>query len=239
MEIIGLLLTLLNIALLECSLSLDNASVIALIVKDLKSEEREKARYYGLLGAMIFRGLSLFIVAWVIHFWPLKILGGLYLMRLGYTGLTPVIDSPEEGNVSWLSFLEKRMGKFWFTVLSVEVMDIVFSLDNLVAVVSMSSNFWVIFTGIAIGILAMRFASKIFSILLERYPQVEKMAFYVVIVLGIKIGVSGIADGFDIVWLLSILEGHATDAIFSVLIVGLFAYPVIASWFSGKQRVAH
>ena len=102
------ILVFLNILLIEIILSIDNASVLAVIVnKNLQNvQERSKALKYGILGAYIFRGLSLALVSWIIYnpavgAW-FKIIGGLYLCYLFYTHLTPEADSAEEGNVGWL-----------------------------------------------------------------------------------------------------------------------------------------
>jgi len=132
------LLVFLNILLIEIVLSIDNASVLAVVVnkKLVGPDARKKALRYGIIGAYLFRGLSLALVSWILYnpsvgAW-FKILGGLYLCYLFYTHLTPEADSVEEGNMGFLEKLTQRLGinNFWSTVIMVEFLDIVFSMDN-------------------------------------------------------------------------------------------------------------
>ena len=55
----NMIIIILNIILIEVSLSLDNAACIATMVKDLDKEDQGKALKYGIIGAYVFRGLAL------------------------------------------------------------------------------------------------------------------------------------------------------------------------------------
>jgi len=57
------LLILLNIILLEIVLSIDNAAVLATMVKQLPKEQQKKSLTYGIVGAYLFRGLALVFVS--------------------------------------------------------------------------------------------------------------------------------------------------------------------------------
>lgn len=234
--ILTTILVFLNILLIEIILSIDNASVLAVIVnKNLSNPiERKKSLQYGIIGAYLFRGLSLFFVSYMIYnpsigAW-FKVLGGLFLVRLWYKHLTPEADSVEEGEMSGLEkFLRKfKINNFWRTVIMVEFMDIVFSIDNLVACVSLSSNFIIVCLAVFVGIFAMRFVAQYFSKLLIQYPSLEQSAFIVILLLGIKMFLAGVLDFFikD-----HFLNSHFTDIIFSFLTLGVFAYPILKEKF--------
>jgi YkoY family integral membrane protein len=234
------LLIFLNILLIEIILSIDNASVLAVIVnKNLSnSDERSKALKYGIIGAYVFRGLSLLLVSYIIYnpsigAW-FKILGGFYLCYLFYTHLTPEQDSVEEGNVSFIQKFCKKIGinNFWTTVVMVEFLDIVFSLDNLVACVSLSSNIYLVCGAVFIGILAMRFVAKYFSNLLQSYPSLEKSAFIVILLLGIKMLLAGIFDFMPNTFIHSALNSHGMDLAFSLITLVVFLYPILKSKFN-------
>jgi len=235
------ILVFLNILLIELILSIDNASVLAVIVnKNLKDEkERKQAMTYGIVGAYVFRGLSLAFVSWIIYnpsvgAW-FKILGGLYLCYLFYTHLTPEIDSIEEGaQAGWLQNICNylHINKFWTTVIMVEFLDIVFSIDNLVAVVSLSNHFWIICSAVALGILGMRFVAQYFSKILEEYPSLENSAFVVILLLGLKMTLAGIFDFFPTSYVHTILNGEHTDMIFSLITLIVFLLPIIKSKIS-------
>lgn len=234
-----------SILLIELVLSVDNASVLAIVVnKSLKDpEERKKALRYGILGAYIFRGLSLLLVGWLIYnpyigAW-FKIAGGLYLCYLFYTHLTPQADSVEEGSVGWLQKLcgFLGLGIFWSTVVSVEFLDMAFSIDNLLAVVSLSNNMWIVVSAVFLGILGMRFIAQYFSILLEKYPGLENSAFIVILLLGIKMFLAGLFDYFPGTSIHEILNNHYTDLIFSIITLGVFALPVIKQKVIGQKKL--
>jgi YkoY family integral membrane protein len=233
------ILVFLNILLIEVILSIDNASVLAVLVnKNLTNDsERSKALKYGILGAYVFRGLSLAFVSYILYnpsigAW-FKILGGLYLCYLYYTHLTPEVDSVEEGEVGWLQRVCKFLGinNFWTTVIMVEFLDIVFSIDNLVACVSLSSNIYVVIFAVFLGIFAMRFVAKYFSTLLNKFPQLENSAFFVILLLGAKMFIAGVFDFFPTTSLHSILNSHITDVVFSAITLGVFAFPILKQTF--------
>ncbi|RQV98586.1 hypothetical protein EH221_01655, partial [bacterium] len=86
---------------------------------------------------------------------------------------------------------------FWITVLNVEMMDLVFSLDNVVAAVSLSEKLWVVMIGVAIGIVTMRFAAGAFSYIIEKEPILKSAAYILVFNIGVELLLEELA-GFEI-----------------------------------------
>lgn len=76
LPIIGMLIV------LESLLSIDNAAVLATMVRDLPKEQRNKALKYGIVGAYVFRGICLILANLLIQVWWLKPIGGIYLIYL-------------------------------------------------------------------------------------------------------------------------------------------------------------
>ena len=68
-----------NLIIIESLLSVDNAAVLATMVMDLPKRKRKRALKYGIIGAYIFRGIALLLASFLVKFWYLKPLGGLYL----------------------------------------------------------------------------------------------------------------------------------------------------------------
>jgi tellurite resistance protein TerC len=66
-------------------------------------------------------------------------------------------------------------------------MDLVFSIDNVVAAVSLSSMLWVVMLGVAIGILTMRYAAGLFSYAVEREPILKQAAYILVLTIGVEL----------------------------------------------------
>ena len=135
-----------GIILLEVILSFDNAAVLATMVKDLSPENQSKSLKYGILGAYLFRGVALLLVEQILQIWWLKPIGGLYLiwMSLQHFYFNSNQTAETEVKETKKSFLYNYtvgiLGVFWSTVLAVEFMDIVFSIDNIFAVVAYSDN---------------------------------------------------------------------------------------------------
>ncbi|MDX2006566.1 MAG: hypothetical protein SFU83_14935, partial [Meiothermus sp.] len=59
MELSSALIAILIIVALEAILSVDNAMVLAVMVRPLPPDLRRKALLYGIIGAYILRGLAL------------------------------------------------------------------------------------------------------------------------------------------------------------------------------------
>lgn len=240
-----IILTILTIVLIEGALSFDNAAVIALVANKLPTEkQRKNVTKYGILGAFLFRGISIFCIGWilanpVVGMW-LKLIGGLYLLKLCYTGLTPKDDSPEEGNVDWLHKVLTGLGLslFWVTVVEVEWLDIVFSLDNLVAVVGLVSNIKgdihgiskamiICCIGVFLGIIMMRFVIQLVQKLMIKYPAIENSAYYVIGVIGLRMIASVAFEFFKMEKALAIINDHVTDFAFSFATLVLFLFPIV------------
>lgn len=234
-------LVILNLIVIESLLSVDNAAVLAIMVKDLPGNQKTKALRYGLLGAYVFRGLCLFLAAWLIKIMWLKIVGGLYLLWLVYGHFTKANDTIEEAsdvNDSKIFNFAKRIGlsRFWSTVILVEVMDLAFSIDNVFAAVALSDNFWVIMMGVGIGILAMRFVAGWFVKMIKKYPSLENSAFIVIALLGIKLILSGSVDYIpSMVVMKNVMESHLFDLFFSAGMMVIFFIPII---FKRKSQIA-
>jgi tellurite resistance protein TerC len=189
---------------LEGVLSIDNAAVLGTMVITLPKDQpipwppalrflarplnpilgkqRMAALKVGLLGAYLGRGLMLFLASFIVKNPWLKLLGALYLIRLAFENLGMEEGTEEETH-------ERRLDatRFWVIVLNVEIADLIFSLDNVVAAVSLSDKLWVVMIGVALGILTMRFAAGFFSYAIEREPVLKSAAYLLVLNIGFQL----------------------------------------------------
>ena len=207
------ILIVINIIILELILSIDNAAVLATLVKRLPKSQQNKALTYGIVGAYVFRGLALLFASLLIKITWLKLVGGLYLI---YLAVKAIIKSDGEDNL--LDIKIPFLNVFWSTVVSVEILDLIFSIDNVFAVVAFTPNVWLIWLGVFVGILAMRFAATKFIKLLESYPVLEKTAYYVIGVLGIRLALS---------FFYPATSTETIDIVFSICTLVAFAVPII------------
>jgi len=229
------LLIILNLIVIESLLSVDNAAVLATMVLDLPKEQRSKALKYGIIGAYVFRGICLLLASWLVKVWWLKPLGGLYLIYLAFSYFKNKSAEKEEEEAikkeeSWLYKSTVGMiGPFWATVALVELMDLAFSIDNVFAAVAFTDHVFLIYTGVFIGILAMRFVAQAFVKLMEKFTFLEAIAFIVIGVLGIKLTSSLYTHFFPDTTLAHAIEGEQTDMYVSIFTVGIFIIPVLSS----------
>jgi len=229
------LLVILNLIVIESLLSVDNAAVLAAMVIDLPKGQRSRALKYGIIGAYVMRGACLFLAAWLVKIWWLKSLGGLYLLYLAFDYFRPKKDKDDEeetaGKDKSLIYRSTvgMVGTFWATVALVEVMDLAFSIDNVFAAVAFTSHVYLIYIGVFIGILAMRFVAQAFVKLIEKFPFLEKVAFMVIGVLGIKLFASLYAHFYPGSAFTGALDSKNTDIFISVFTVSVFLLPVLSS----------
>jgi predicted tellurium resistance membrane protein TerC len=113
-------------------------------------------------------------------------------------------------------------------------MDIVFSIDNIFAVVAYTPNLFLICAGVFIGILAMRYVAKYFVVLMEKYPYLEKSAFIVIGILGLKLCFSVVVhySPKNFAW----VEGEEFDMYISALTLLIFFLPIVSVQLKGKKK---
>lgn len=229
------LLIVLNLILIESLLSIDNAAVLATMVMDLPKEQRKKALKYGIIGAYVFRGLSLVLASYLVQIWWLKGAGGIYLLYLGinYFATKATPEKEDDMLVKEKSWLYKKtfglLGPLWATIVLVEIMDLAFSIDNVFAAVAFTDNIWLICTGVFIGILAMRFVAQGFVKLMEKYSFLASGAFIVIIILGVKLTLSLWTHFYPLSKIAVFLDSHGADTAISILTVCVFLLPLVTS----------
>jgi YkoY family integral membrane protein len=236
----------LNLIIIESLLSVDNAAVLATMVMDLPRQQRAKALRYGIIGAYVFRGLCLLLASWIINFGWLKALGGLYLLWLAInyfkTKSTPKEDDDtlnKDSNKVYRTMLRLLGGPFWATVVFVEIMDLAFSIDNVFAAVAFTDNLYLIWIGVFLGILSMRFVAQGFVKLMERFTFLEPTSFLVIALLGIKLLAAYISEFDKTSRFYHFLNSEETDLYVSILTVLIFFVPVLTSLLFNYPKPKH
>lgn len=247
-------IAIINLIVIEGILSVDNAAVLATMVMSLPAEQRSKALRYGIIGAYAFRGLSLVLASHLMAIWWLEPLGGLYLCYLAWQHFAKGDHQAEEvkdiQKSGWFQWTRRWMSPFWATVIAVEVMDLAFSIDNVLAAVAYVKHFpaevqmRLVCLGVFLGILAMRFAAQGFVFLLGRYAFLSNCAFIVIAVLGVKLllGLPRHLLTGDSFWH-GVLTSKAMDVGSSVLTLLIFVVPLVLhmtiGWPKGKISAPH
>ena len=176
------------LVVLEGILSADNAIVLAALAHTLPKHQQKKALRYGIGGAFVFRALAVLLAIHIIESPWLKLLGGLYLLYLPAKYFIGKGAKPESGDQRTIP-LRKIFGlsQFWSTVVAIELTDIVFSIDSILAAVGLSQKVWVVITGGVLGIIAMRFVAGGFLRLIETRPALTGGAYIIVAWIGVKL----------------------------------------------------
>lgn len=231
---------------LEGLLAADNALVLAIMVKHLPDEKRRKALFYGLAGAFIFRFSSLFIISYLVDVWQIQAIGALYLLFISINHIVRklIFKNQEEEKGS----KEKKKSGFWGTVFKVELADIAFAIDSILAAVALSmtlpntplpniggldgGKFLVIFAGGLIGLIIMRFAANFFVKLLHAKPGLEIAAFAIVGWVGVKLAI--LTLGHPDIGIISYEFAHSTG--WKLTFYAVLLMIAASGWFLTKEK---
>lgn len=183
-----------TLVILEGLLSFDNALALAATVKSrLRDPEDQKhALRWGIWGAYIFRTLIIFVGVTLMKIEWVKATAAGYLIWLAVTELWPKKEEDENAPEVLPDAHEKGISRYlklsplWSTILAVELMDIMFSIDSIGVAFAISSEPWILIAGAILGILMMRFAATIFIKLIDKFPILTKTAFVLVGLAGLN-----------------------------------------------------
>ncbi|MCR8844582.1 TerC family protein [Paenibacillus sp. SC116] len=247
---VGLLLqygwVLLVLIALEGILAADNALVISIMVKHLPEKERKKALFYGLAGAFVFRFGSLFVISYLANVWQVQAIGAAYLLFISISFMVKRYVLKKD---SHQKEVKEKQENFWVTVLKVELADLAFAVDAILAAVALAitlpttslppiggmdgGHFLVILAGGIIGLVIMRFAASYFTTLLLKRPGLETAAFLIVGWVGVKLTVSTLSHP-DIGVL---AKTFPKDPVWKLIFWGVMITIAVAGWFLSKEKV--
>jgi len=233
--------------LTEKMLSVDNLFVIMLIFSFFSLEEKyhHKVLFWGILGAVVFRGIFITMGALVIHqfYWILYVFGAI----LVYTGIKLFSQKKEEHvdfenkrivklakkylrfstNHHGGKFMVKENGKRYFTllfmiILIVETTDILFAVDSIPAAFSISQDTFVVYTSNIFAVMGLRALFFLVENILHRFHHLQKGLSFILIFIGAKM-------------LLGIFELHISSIVsLAVILVALGASLLLSVIFPKK-----
>ncbi|KGR77300.1 membrane protein [Ureibacillus sinduriensis BLB-1 = JCM 15800] len=219
----------LSLAVMECILSADNALVLSAFVKPLPKEQQKKALIYGLWGAYIFRFIFIGLGTVLIKFWAIKLIGALYLLYLAikfFREKSKGKDGDDEADAKPKGWLVRVFGVFWATVISVELMDLAFSVDSILTALAISEQVWVVLLGGMIGILLMRGIATFFIALMNKVPELETTAYVLIVFIAVKMG-------------LTIIDIHIPNEIFIIVLILAFILTFIIHAVRSKKSTVN
>jgi tellurite resistance protein TerC len=195
--------------IVEESLSIDNMFIFALVFRyfAVPSRYQHRVLFYGVLGAMVFRGIFIAIGSALIRFHWIMILFGLFLV---FTGIRLAfekekqIDPGDSVVIRWARRLlpvtsELHGRRFFATVdgllhmtplmivlLFLETTDIIFAVDSVPAVFAVTSEPLVVYTSNVFAILGLRAMYFLLSGAMDRFHALKYGLATVLVFVGLK-----------------------------------------------------
>lgn len=167
-----------SIIVMDAALSGDNSIAISAMTKHLADNIRQKAIYIGMVFAALLRFVALFFTAFIISNPWVQILGAFYLIHLCVSHFR---EDEEESE----GFNHKHKG-FLGTLIAIGFLDLSLSLDNVVAITSMTTNLTIIIAGVGLSIAMLAVATKVTAWLMNKFPTIQDAAYIILAFLGVN-----------------------------------------------------
>ncbi|HEX8876422.1 MAG TPA: TerC family protein [Phycisphaerales bacterium] len=196
--------------LIEYSLSLDNIFVIALIFAHFRipREYQHRVLFWGILGALIMRGLMIGVGAvlikefqWILYFFGAVLIYTAFKMLRG--GEDHI--EPEEGfvyraarklfplhpKIEGQKFFIKLDSKLFMTpmflvLLIVESTDVIFAIDSIPAIFAITQDPFLVFTSNVFAILGLRSMYFALAAMMDKFRLLKYSLAFVLAFIGVK-----------------------------------------------------
>ncbi len=193
--------SLLTLTALEIVLGIDNIIFLSIVIDRLPPEQRDRARFLGLSGALVFRIIMLASLVWLVGLtkplfeafdiafsWRDMILigGGLFLM---YKGTWEIHETMEEAGDDGA---DRKIMTFATAIFQIMMLDIIFSLDSVITAIGMTTDLPVMVTAVVIAMGVMLVASGPVAKFIQEHPTTKMLGLSFLLLVGMAL----IADGF-------------------------------------------
>ncbi|NHF60007.1 TerC family protein [Flavobacteriaceae bacterium TP-CH-4] len=196
--------------LIELSLSIDNVFVIAVIFSsfNIPSLYQHRVLFWGILGAIIFRGLTiLFGVALINKFDWIIYVFGVFLLYTAFKMLKGEDEDfdpkksfvfrqvkkiyPITGTIKGEQFFVKRMGitaatPLFIALVIIELTDILFALDSIPAILAITADPFIVFSSNILAILGLRSMYFLVSRMLQKFRFINYSLVVILAFVGLK-----------------------------------------------------
>ena len=195
-------ITLVTLSAIEIVLGIDNLVFISIAVSKLPHAQRDRARRFGIAVACLTRIALLLTLAWLAGLTdPLfelfgrgisvrdlvLIVGGLFLLVKGTGEIRDlIVGEAEEEDIH-----TKPAAAFGMVIAQIAVIDIVFSLDSVIAAVGMANQKAVMVGAILLAVAVMLLASKPLGRFIDENPTIKMLALAFIVLVGAYLIVEG------------------------------------------------
>ncbi len=193
-------LALITLTAMEVVLGIDNIIFISILASKLPVGQQGRARVFGLALAMITRILLLLSITWIMRLTEpffglfghefsgrdlILIAGGLFLLAKSTHEIHDKLEGGEEHHAP------RRASSFAGVIVTIALLDIVFSLDSVITAVGMTNRVPVMIAAIVIAIAVMMLSSGSISHFVDRHPTIKMLALSFLLLIGVML----VADG--------------------------------------------
>lgn len=166
----------LAIILIDLVLAGDNALVIGMAANRLPDHLKKKAIFWGTLGAIGIRFLSVAVLGYLLLIPGLKMIGGIALLYIGWKLAFQQGDHSIEAKDT-----------FWGAISTIVIADAVMGIDNALGIAAAAGgNFWMVVFGLLVSVPVVLFGSSVIAKILERYPESVFVGSFVLFVVAAK-----------------------------------------------------
>ena len=145
----------------------DNAVVIALACRRLPHEQRNKAIFWGVFGAIALRVVLIFFALYLLKVPYLKIVAAALLLWIGVKLLLP--EGAVEGGGHQIEASAGLLG----AIKTILIADVVMSLDNVIAIAGVAKDsIGLVIFGLVVSVPIIVWGSKLVLALMDRFPVV-------------------------------------------------------------------
>lgn len=239
---------------LEKSLSVDNLFVFLLIFSyfQIPPKYQHKILFWGILGALVMRAAFIFAgVALITQFSWIMYVFGIFLL---YTGIRMLFEKEEEDfepNENIVIRLFKRImpvtdentkakffvkinGKryattFFIALLFLEVSDLIFAVDSIPAVLSVSKDTFIVFTSNIFAILGLRSLYFALSGVMQYFYYLKYALAGILSFIGVKMCINEFSAEFGYTF-------HITNYVSLGVILGLLTISIVFSVIAKKRQ---
>ncbi len=187
---------------LEIVLGIDNIIFLSILVSRLPDAQRDSARRFGLLLAMLTRLGLLFSLTWMMGLTSdlftvfthgisgrdlVLLAGGLFLIAKSTSEIHQSLEG-EEGHGE----VKARGASFLSIVIQIAIIDIVFSLDSVITAVGLARDLPVMVAAIVCAVLVMLWAAKPIGDFVDAHPTVRVLALAFLLLVGFALMGEGV-----------------------------------------------
>ena len=195
---------LVTLSSIEIVLGIDNLVFISIAVSRLPPATRERARRFGIAAACITRVALLLTLAYLAHMKDdlftvfghglsvrdlVLLLGGIFLVFKGVAEIRDqVAGEPESEDIH-----TRPATSFGAVIAQIAVIDIVFSLDSVIAAVGMADQYVpVMVAAILCAVAVMLLAAKPLGRFIDNNPTIKMLALAFIVLIGAYLVVEGL-----------------------------------------------